>query len=234
MKPYSFSFQLVSVWTIPITRGFIPALEQVSERPEVDVQVTILKLEMLLELLHTLIELHERLPHALDLLVGQRVQLHPPQRLPLHQLAQQLDERQHKLREAALDLFRIGVDAAGKRFRHVLEVAGDSSEAALPRQQLVDGLMPRVHAVPSPSAAKLYGGHGPVQTIVRSGCAASRRRTCSEKAATSSRGTRYAARSRSDDAPPNRVLARADRASGSWSSAASRCRACSSTSRVRM
>src|SRR5947207_2167314 len=113
MKPCSFSFQSVSDSTIPITLGFIPALEQVSERPEVDVQVTVLQLEMLLELLHTLIEPHEGLPHALDLLVGQRVQLHTPQRLPLHQLAQQLDQRQHELREAALDLVRIGVDAAG-------------------------------------------------------------------------------------------------------------------------
>ena len=38
-----------------------------------------------------------------------------PQRLALHQLAQQLDDREHELREPALDVLRVGVDAARER-----------------------------------------------------------------------------------------------------------------------
>src|SRR5207248_3588199 len=70
----------VDVWfrLSPSRPVSFPTSQQVSERPEIDVEVTIFELEMFLELLHPLIELHERLPHALDLVVRQRPRLHPP------------------------------------------------------------------------------------------------------------------------------------------------------------
>src|SRR5947199_2732961 len=77
--------------------------EQVSERLEVQVQVAVLETELALQLLHPLLELHERLAEPFDLLVRQRPLVHPAQRLPLHQLAEQLDQRQHELSQALLD-----------------------------------------------------------------------------------------------------------------------------------
>ena len=59
--------------------------------------------ELVPQLVHALLELHERAAEALDLVVGQAAAVDAPQRLALHQLAQQLDHREHELREAALD-----------------------------------------------------------------------------------------------------------------------------------
>src|SRR5215213_10060812 len=77
-------------------------LEKVAERPEIQVEVAVLELELPFQLLHALLEL----------LVGERALLHAPQRLPLHQLTQQLDEGEHELGEAAFDVLGVGVDAA--------------------------------------------------------------------------------------------------------------------------
>jgi hypothetical protein len=75
-----------------------------------------------LQLLHPLLELHEGLPEPLDLLVRERSGLHPPERLPLHQLPQQLHEGEDQLREALFDTLRVGVDAARQRRGDPLEL----------------------------------------------------------------------------------------------------------------
>ena len=64
---------------------------------------------------HALVELHERLPEALDLLLRQRAAVDPAQRLALHELAQELDDGQHELGQAALEVLGIGVDPARER-----------------------------------------------------------------------------------------------------------------------
>src|SRR5919199_3002517 len=87
----------------PQASRFHARLQEISQRPEVEVQVAVFQLEVRLQLLHPRLELHERLAHALDLLVGQRAVLHAPQGLALHQLPEELDERQDELRETLLD-----------------------------------------------------------------------------------------------------------------------------------
>src|SRR5689334_1250410 len=74
-------------------------LQQVSERTEVQIQVGIREPELRLELLHPVGEEHEGLSEALDLVIVERPLLHASQRLPLHQLPQELDQRQHELRK---------------------------------------------------------------------------------------------------------------------------------------
>src|SRR5690349_17924945 len=146
-------------------RGFHTGLQQIAQRAEVEVQIALFEPEMLDQLLHAAIELHERVAEALDLLVGQRAAVHPAERLPLHQLPQQLDEREHELREALLDLLGIGVHPARERLRQMLELAGDAPEVAVGLEQLVER---RAQRAPS---AKEYGGHGPVHTTVTPGAA---------------------------------------------------------------
>ena len=108
----------------------------------------------------------------------------------LHQLAEELDEREHELREAALDLLGVGVDAARKGVLDVLEPARDPVQVAGRGEELVDRVLRRAHAVSSPLVPKEYGGHGPVQTSVSSGEAGSTRLTASRNASTSATGTR--------------------------------------------
>ena len=110
---------------------------------------------MLFQLVHPLGELHERVAQALDLLIGERPGLHPVKRLPLHQLPQELDERQHELREAALHSLSVDGHAPRQRGRH--------------RGHFALGCEHLRHAAAS---AKLAGAHGPVHTRLSSGCSA--------------------------------------------------------------
>src|SRR5207248_5846911 len=111
--------------------------EEVAERPEVQIQVAVLEPELGLELLHAALELHERLAEALDLLVGQGALLHAAKRLPLHQLAEQLDEGEDELREALLDLLGVGVHAPRERALEPVELAGHGVEVARAAEQPV-------------------------------------------------------------------------------------------------
>ena len=79
------------------------ALQKIPERSEVEIQVRVGEPELLLQLVHALGELHERLPEPLHLLVVERPLLHAAERLALHQLPQQLDQGEHELGEPALD-----------------------------------------------------------------------------------------------------------------------------------
>src|SRR5207248_9607490 len=84
-----------------------PPSEQVAQRPEMHVQLRVREPEDVLELGHPLLEQHERLAEAVDLLLGERAVVDPAQRLSLHQLAQEFDQRQNELGEALLQPFRI-------------------------------------------------------------------------------------------------------------------------------
>jgi len=88
-----------------------------------------------------------------------------------------------KLRSAGLDpdRFRIGADSPREGIPELLEPARDLVDVALCSQQL---------AGRHDASAKLYGAHGPVQTTVRSGCAAVKAATASSNAGRSSTGTR--------------------------------------------
>jgi multicomponent Na+:H+ antiporter subunit D len=81
--------------------------QQRAERPQVDVQVLRLQAEVLEQLVHPLIEPHEGVPEPLGLLVGDGAVFHPPQRLPLHELAQQFHHRQDEGGEPALRGLRV-------------------------------------------------------------------------------------------------------------------------------
>src|SRR3954447_12949573 len=146
--------------------------QQASERAEVEVQVLVAQSELGLQLVHALGELHERLPQAFDLVIGERPALHPMQCLALHQLPQQLDQRQDELRKAAFDRFGIGRDAPGERPR-------PCDNLSLSRQDAR-------HRSP----AKLAGAHGPVQTRLSSGCADAYVSTLRANSSTRSRSTR--------------------------------------------
>src|SRR5438067_4673961 len=159
--------------------------EEVAERAEVEVQVAVLEPELGLELLHAALELHERLAEPLDLLVGEVPLLHPVERLPLHELTEELDEREDELREALLDLLGVGVHPSWKRALEPVELARDRVEVAGGAEQPVEIVS---HA--SPPGAKLYGAHGPVHANASCGCSASSSATRLRNASTSPDSTR--------------------------------------------
>src|SRR3954466_13491644 len=165
------------------------ALEQAAEWPEVEVEVVLGEPELVAQLRHPLVELHERAAEALDLLFGQAAGVDPAQRLALHQLAQELDDGQHELRQALLDRLRVGVDPAAERAPQPVVIDAEARQVRRSGQ----------HLVAHRASAKEKGAHGPVQTSASSGCAASSSRTRAAKAPTASRSTRYAARSSSRD-----------------------------------
>src|SRR2546421_8949800 len=128
---------------------FPRALEKIPERPEIEVQICVRETELGLELVHPVGQLHERLPEALDLRVVERSLLHPSQSLPLHQLPQQLDERQHELGEAPLDRLGVGANSAWEDVVQLLEPARHSEQVALGGQELLCNAAIRVHAAAS-------------------------------------------------------------------------------------
>src|SRR5881227_358253 len=95
-----------------ISFSFLDSLHQPAQRPEVEVEVLVLEPELVLELLHPLLEQHERLAEPLDLVGRERAALDPPERLALHQLTQQLDQREHELGQALLEAFAVRVEPA--------------------------------------------------------------------------------------------------------------------------
>src|SRR5689334_9771750 len=102
-----------------------PHLDQLSEWAEVDVQVLLLELEVLAELFHLLLEQHERLSEPLDLFRRERAPLDPAQSLTLHQLANQLDQGQHQLRETLLEALAVRVDASPARRSESIELIAE-------------------------------------------------------------------------------------------------------------
>jgi hypothetical protein len=113
--------------------------EQASQRTEVEVEVLVREAERALELLHAGLERHERPAETLDRLVVEVARLHAPERLALHELAQELDDRQHELGEPPLDVLGIGVDAGRQRVVEPPEVARERVEIERRGQELLTG-----------------------------------------------------------------------------------------------
>jgi hypothetical protein len=67
---------------------------------------------VLAQLGHPLVQGEQGGPDLLDLLLAQVALVHPAQRLPLHQLAEQLDHGEHQRDQAAFHRLRVGVDPA--------------------------------------------------------------------------------------------------------------------------
>src|SRR6516165_8559093 len=69
---------------------------------------------------HLLLQRHQGPADLFDLVVGERAIIHPPQRLPLHQLAEQLDDREDQGHQALLDRLRVCVNAMAPYRRALL------------------------------------------------------------------------------------------------------------------
>ena len=175
---------------------------QVTERPEIEIQISLLEPELLGQLVHPLLELHERLAETLDLLVRRGCPPPSAERLALHELPQQLDQRQHELREPVLDVLGIGLDPARQRAPRPLEVACDRLRGRRRRAGAVDAVASRRCSFLF-GRGEAVGRPGPVHANESSGwrrCAARRR----VKRATSWRG-RGTPRGEAPSAPTLRV-----------------------------
>src|SRR3954464_3188659 len=128
--------------------------QQITERSEIELEVFLLEPEVLRELVHALLGLNNRLAETLDLLVVEVPHFHAAERLALHQLPQELDQREDELREPALDVLGVGLDPSRQRAPRAFEIARDRRQVAAREQQPVDAV---AHAAtPSCSgAAKL-------------------------------------------------------------------------------
>src|SRR5690348_16524793 len=91
------------------------SLQQISKRAKVEVQVLSLEPEGLFELFHAVGESHERLSQTLDLFRREGPAFDAMKGLALHQLTQKLDDRQHEVRQALLELLRICRDPGAHR-----------------------------------------------------------------------------------------------------------------------
>ena len=78
---------------------------------------------MLRQFMDLCLKLHQRRTHVFDLVVGKRAALHTPDRLPLQQLPQELDQAEHKPRQPLLDVLRRTVDAR-LRQRRIIVLGG--------------------------------------------------------------------------------------------------------------
>ena len=83
-------------------------LHQLPERAEIEVQSSGVR-PNLLPISRSSPRAHQRVADRFDLLARQRLLLHAPDRLPLHQLAQELDDRQHELRDRLLHVVRLRI-----------------------------------------------------------------------------------------------------------------------------
>src|SRR5262245_7008863 len=167
------------------SRPVVPySSEEPAEGPQIEVEVLVAQAERGLELVHALVEPHERRAEPLNLLLVEGALLHAPQGLALHQLPQKLHEGEDEAGEPALDGLRVGAHAARERVADLLQAAREVLHVAVRGEHLRgDGL---AHAAP----AKLYGAHGPVQTMVSSGWSAPSSSTRPVNDPTSSRSTR--------------------------------------------
>ena len=86
-------------------------LHELADRSQIEVEVLWRQSKALSDLPHGFLETHQREPDRFDFLLGQRLLLHPPDRLTLHQPAQELHDRQHQLRDRSLHVLRIGIPA---------------------------------------------------------------------------------------------------------------------------
>src|SRR2546422_2826149 len=121
--------------------------EQAAERAEVEIEIFRREAEALADVDDRLLQPHERAPHVLGLRGREAAGLHAADGLALHQLAQELHEREHEFSHRALHVLGIGVPARRR------EVAHAALELRAERLQLahVHGRLSRRH--PSASGA---------------------------------------------------------------------------------
>jgi hypothetical protein len=117
--------------------------EEAAKRAEIEVQILGLELKLGAQLLHALVEFHERCPEAFDLLSGQPAGVDAPQRLALHQLAQQLDDREHQLAEALRDVNRPRPGARRGQFCDTRAERIDTVAIAVARNASTSSASPR-------------------------------------------------------------------------------------------
>ena len=87
-------------------------LHQLSQRTEIEVQILGGEAEAFADVPDGLFEPHQRNAHGFNFLARERLLLHPPDRLTLHQPAQEFDNRQHQLRHRSLNIVGLGVPAS--------------------------------------------------------------------------------------------------------------------------
>ena len=88
-------------------------LSQIAQRVQRQRQFLALQPERGLELGHARLQLQQRHAEALDFLFVQRAAFHPPHRLPLEQLAHEVDDAEHQPRQVALDALWIDGNMVG-------------------------------------------------------------------------------------------------------------------------
>ncbi len=84
-------------------------LHQPPHRPQIQIQLLRIDIELPGEILDRLLQAHEREPDVLGLLFRQRAVLHAPDRLALEQAADELHQREHELHHRSLHVIGIGV-----------------------------------------------------------------------------------------------------------------------------
>ena len=84
---------------------------QLSDWPQVEVQVLGVELEALGKVVNGLLQLHERQPHVLDLFGRQRLFFEAPDGLPLHQFSDEFDEAEDEFDDRALNVFGLRIPA---------------------------------------------------------------------------------------------------------------------------
>src|SRR5258708_11271296 len=89
-------------------------LHQFSEGAEVEIEILSGQAELRADVEHSLFELHESDAYGFDFLFRQRPLLHPPNRLTLHQLAQELDDGKHELRHGSLHIVWLRIPPHGR------------------------------------------------------------------------------------------------------------------------
>src|SRR5262249_16991742 len=116
--------------------------DQTAERAEVEIEIFGGEAEAAADVADRFLQPHERLSHVLRLLGCERAGVHAADRLPLHELPQELHEREHEARPRALHVLGIGVPA---RWR---QIADTSFELGAQRLELAHVQRGLARAVP--------------------------------------------------------------------------------------
>src|SRR4051812_20196698 len=199
-------------------------LEQPAEGAEIDVEVVDGEPEVVSQLVHLLLEKHQRRPEPFYFVIGEPARLHPSYGLLLHELPQQLHEGEHELDQALLDLLGVGADSTAQpgyvdvrsvRLERPYGGGGDSGcSRTVPLVRVVG------HDATS-EELKLNGGHGPVAHAARPGSSACHSSRAAHRSVTRPCGSSTASRSPSVVRSSRSSLARSPTASvnaeTSWS-----------------
>src|SRR4051794_912401 len=185
----------ISCRTSGIWLAIVSSLEQPAKGAEIDVQVVDGEPEVVAELVHLLLEKHERCSEPLYLVVGEPTGLNAAYGLLLHQLPEQLHQGQHQLDQALLHLFRVSTDATGEaRYVDVWSIGLERPDGVVclrgSRALALGGELGHE----ATADVKLNGGHGPVALAARPGSSASHRSSAAQRSMTRCSGTSTASR----------------------------------------